>query len=91
MASVVLLLQHAPLQNTPSVVIDIEYPGQEAVLYSMFFEMRSHFSKNMPVVEFRRVGKRSGAHKVSHNTAKGKRTADVKLTYAKLQKLALPK
>ncbi|MBI4022175.1 MAG: hypothetical protein HY372_02365 [Candidatus Andersenbacteria bacterium] len=88
-AGVVLTLQHAPLHGRSSVVIDLEYPGLEKVLYSMFFEMWSRISTDMPVIEFRRVGKRSKAHEVSHKTATGQRTADKTISYEEIRPLAL--
>lgn len=89
-AGVVLLLHHASFRNLPSVTIDEEYPGHAQLLRSMILEMWTRLKKEVFVFTFARVGKRSGAHRVSHFTTIGKRKADKIISYGELKKLVLP-
>ena len=89
MAGVVLALHYAKVSDSSSVTIDVEYPGQETLLRSMFLEMWSRFSAEIPVLEFSRVGKRSEAHRVSNHTAIGRRQPERELSYEEIRQLAL--
>lgn len=89
-AGVVLALEHARLRNLSDVIIDIEYPGQERRLKSIFLEMWSRRHDTMPDIQFKGIGKKSPAHEVCYLVTTGERRADIKLAYGDIKRLALP-
>ncbi len=89
-AGLVLLLRYASFKNLPSVTIDEEYPGHASLLRSMILEMWTRLEKEIFVFTFSRVGKRSGAHRVAHDTVIGKRKTNKLLSYSEMKRLVLP-
>ena len=88
-AGVVLLLQHAKISHSPHVIIDEEYRGYDRDLVSMVLEMWARDNHSIPIIEIRRIGKRSPAHWVANQTVQGKRNPDYIVTYDEIRRLAL--
>ncbi len=88
-ASVVLMLKYAKLDNLQNVIIDQEYLGNEKILRSMFLEMWSRYFDDMPNIHFENIGKKSRAHKISYLTGKGKIEANMKIDFAEIKRLVL--
>lgn len=89
MAGVVLLIRHAEIKEGVSIRLDREYSGREPALTSMFYEMWSRFSEDIPPFEISEIGKSSAAHDVCFQVLRKKRKTDKVLTYGDLKKLAL--
>lgn len=90
-AGVVLALEYANFRNLSDVIIDIEYPGQERLLNSIFLEMWSRRHDAIPTIQFKSIGKRSGAHEVCYQVTRREHDADMQLTYGDIKRLALPR
>jgi len=90
-AGVVLLLHYAKLNlsQSDSIVIDIEYFGKNKLLKSMFLEMYSRYFDRIPHLYFQKIGKKSGAHKISYLTSTKKRKADKLLVLQEVRKLTI--
>ncbi|HEX9721734.1 MAG TPA: hypothetical protein VGA53_00540 [Candidatus Paceibacterota bacterium] len=88
-AGVVLLLKYAKVDYRTPIFIDEEYSGYERLLRSMFAEMWGGFSEEVPTIDFKRVGKKSGAHLISYKTMKGRQKPDCALSFGEIKRLVL--
>jgi hypothetical protein len=88
-ASVVLLLKYAELNNLIKVTIDKEYFGKEKILKSMFLEMWCRYFDQIPEISFEQIGKKSNAHNISYLTMKGKYKPDKILDFDDIKRLVL--
>ena len=86
-ACLTLLMWHARFSYPPAVVVDEEYPGYEEYIRQLVATMWQRLSMGQPIIVFRRIGKRSPAHRVAHWTANGRRRVDHVLTYEEISKL----
>lgn len=90
-AGVVLALEYTELKDLSDVVIDIEYPGQNRRLKSIFLEMWSRRNDTVPDVQFKLIGKQSRAHEICYEVTRGQRKPNKKLSYGDLKRLASPR
>lgn len=85
-AGIVLLIRDH-LRKIDSIVIDQEYTGRELMIRDMIQEMLRKLRRKEPLIYFRRIGKKSGAHYVAYGTATHKRKADKILNYREIAQL----
>jgi hypothetical protein len=88
-AGVVLLLRYGKIHRDDEVIIDQEYYGHEKTLKSMFAEMWTRFSDDVPEIDFQRIGKKSRAHEVVYSTMKGIYKPNRVLTFGEIKRLVL--
>lgn len=89
MGGISLMLKYAKINEISKIIIDNEYPGNERLLRSIFMEMCSKYFNNIPVVEFKSIGKNSGAHAVSYFTMRGKNKPGKIISFAEIKQLIL--
>lgn len=88
-AAVILTVMRSEWKYVSDVIIDVEYRGQDQKLRSIFLEMWSRVSKEVPDISFREIGKRSLAHHVCYDVMKKDREPDAILTYGEIKRLVL--
>ena len=88
-ATVVLLIKYAKVEDISKIIIDLEYYGLDKLLKSMFLEMWSRFFSEIPEVSFERVGKKSKVHHICYFTMKGKYKVNKVLDYEEIKRLSL--
>lgn len=88
-AGVVLAIEHAKLTHLSKIIIDIEYPGKDRILKSIFLEMWSRHHNDIPDIRFSLIGKKSKAHEVCYLAMKKRRKVDKILTYGDIKKLVI--
>ncbi len=88
-AGVVLAIEHMKPSHLSDVIIDIEYPGKNRILKSIFLEMWSRGHEAVPDVQFRLIGKQSKAHEACYLVTRKKRVADKILSYGDIKRLAI--
>ena len=63
-------------EKVEEVIIDKEYPGHEAVIKDVIRGLFKKEGKDMPIINFAYISKKSMAHKIALEIFKGKREAD---------------
>lgn len=59
------------------LIIDREYPGQEAIIRDVIVSLFKKARKNPPEINFKEIGKKAKAHQVALETFQGKRKPDM--------------
>lgn len=88
-AGVVLAVEHMKIAHLSDVVIDVEYPGKDRIIRSIFLEMWSRRHDEVPDVRFRLIGKSSKAHEACYLVTRGIRKPNKVLGYGEPKKLAI--
>lgn len=88
-AGVVLAIEYMNISHLSDVVIDVEYPGKDRMVKSIFLEMWSRRHDLVPDVRFHLIGKKSKAHEACYLVTRGIRKPDKVLGYGELKKLAI--
>ena len=69
--------QNDTIELTRYHFIDKEYIGHEGVIKDVLRGLFQKYSKDMPIVHFDHIGKKSKAHQVAIKVFRGERKADI--------------
>jgi hypothetical protein len=92
-AILVFLLIKDNLREIEEIVIDEEYEGNSKLIKNFLLGEIHRFGLRFPKerIRFDRIGKKSEAHFVAYNVAKGKRKADIKVRAGEIKKIVMTK
>jgi len=77
----ILLERQAKLDR---VIIDREYPGKEAVIKRIIFEMLKVDGKKAPIIDFGQIGKKAMAHHWANKVASKKLSAHYVISFKEI-------
>jgi len=88
-AGVALLLQNY-LPKFDRIIIDQEYVGKERMIRGMIYEILGRFCDRVPEIVFKKIGRKSNAHKIAYLTACRKKKPCRIVKFNEIKKLVFP-